>query len=144
MITKLAELMSRTSRHYGKQYSASGMSMCAYKRCWKWCPRNTVSKNWIKQLHAFTGIALQPLFNNWIQWNNSTLQQQLRYWQPNLRTIAKVHSDFPNALFEQPTALAPFHMKIRCVEINIYFCVDKTVRCANKYWIIWTPCLPLN
>jgi hypothetical protein len=34
----------------------------------------------------FTGIALQPLFNNWIQWNNSTLQRQLRYWQPNLRT----------------------------------------------------------
>jgi hypothetical protein len=27
------------------------------------------------------------LFNNWIQWNNSTIQRQLRYWQPNLRTV---------------------------------------------------------
>jgi hypothetical protein len=46
-----------------------------------------VSKNWIKQLH-FTGISLQLLFNNWIQLNNSTLQRQLRYWQPNLHTVA--------------------------------------------------------
>jgi hypothetical protein len=45
--------------------------------------------NWIKQKkNTFTGIALQPLFSNWIQWNNSTLQRQLRYWQPNLRTVA--------------------------------------------------------
>jgi hypothetical protein len=36
----------------------------------------------------FTGITLQPLFKVWIQGNNSTLQRQLRYWQPNLRTVA--------------------------------------------------------
>jgi hypothetical protein len=47
----------------------------------------------------FTGIALQLLFNNWIQWNNSTLQRQLRYWQPNLLPVACAHSDFPNALY---------------------------------------------
>jgi hypothetical protein len=41
--------------------------------------RTIVCKNWIK---------LQPLFNNWIQWNNSTLQRQFRYWQPHLRTRA--------------------------------------------------------
>jgi hypothetical protein len=40
-----------------------------------------------KRISHFTGIAFQPLFNNWIQWNNSTLQRQLRYWQPNLRTV---------------------------------------------------------
>jgi phage baseplate assembly protein gpV len=49
-------------------------------------------------LTHFTGIALQPLFNNWIQWNNSTLQRQHRYWQPNLRTVASMRSEFPNAL----------------------------------------------
>jgi hypothetical protein len=68
-------------------YSAFGKSLCTYKRCWKWCPRTIASKDWIKQLTHFTGNALQPLFNNWIQWNNSTLQRQLRYWQPNLRIL---------------------------------------------------------
>jgi hypothetical protein len=36
----------------------------------------------------FTGITLQPLFNNWIQWNITTLQRQLRYWQTNLRNVS--------------------------------------------------------
>jgi hypothetical protein len=60
--------------------------------------RTIVSKNWIKQLNT-TDIALKPPFNNWIQWNNSTLQRRLRYWQPNLRSVAYVHSDFPNVLY---------------------------------------------
>jgi hypothetical protein len=34
------------------KYSAFGKSLCTYKRCWKWCPRTKVSKNWIKQLHT--------------------------------------------------------------------------------------------
>jgi hypothetical protein len=32
-------------------YSAFGKSLCTYKSCWKWCPRNIVSKNWIEQFH---------------------------------------------------------------------------------------------
>jgi hypothetical protein len=31
-------------------YSASGKSLCTYKRNWKWCSRNIVSISWIKQL----------------------------------------------------------------------------------------------
>jgi hypothetical protein len=31
--------------------------------------------------------------------HNSTLQRQLRHWQPALRTVAEVHSDFPNASY---------------------------------------------
>jgi hypothetical protein len=38
--------------HYLSLYSAFGKSLCTYKRCWKWCPQTTVSKNWIKQLHT--------------------------------------------------------------------------------------------
>jgi hypothetical protein len=41
-----------------------------------------------KHFPQICGIALQPLFNNWIQWNNSALHRQLRYWQTNLRTLA--------------------------------------------------------
>jgi hypothetical protein len=26
--------------------------------------------------------------HNWIQWNNSTIQRQIRFSQPNLRTVA--------------------------------------------------------
>jgi hypothetical protein len=33
-------------------YSAFGKLLCTCKRCWKWCPRTIVSKNWIKQLHT--------------------------------------------------------------------------------------------
>jgi protein gp37 len=32
--------------------SSFGKSLCTYKRRWKWCPRNIVSKNLIKQLHT--------------------------------------------------------------------------------------------
>jgi hypothetical protein len=44
---------------------------------------------WVKtELNKhFTAIARQPLFNSWIQWNNSTFQRQHQYWQPNLRTV---------------------------------------------------------
>jgi hypothetical protein len=74
-------------------YSVFGQSLCTYKRCWKWCPWASIQA-WtclilfINTITHFTGIALQPPFSNWVQWNNSTLQRQLRYWQPNLRTIA--------------------------------------------------------
>jgi hypothetical protein len=64
-------------------YSAFEKSLCNYKMYWKWFPRTIVSKNWIKQLQTLTA-----LFYNWIKWNNSTVQRQLRYWQPNLRTVA--------------------------------------------------------
>jgi hypothetical protein len=33
-------------------YSAFGMSLCAYKRCWIRFSWNIVSKNWIQQLHT--------------------------------------------------------------------------------------------
>jgi hypothetical protein len=76
----------KTSTFSGSLHSAFGKWLGTFKRCWEWFPLTRVSKNRIKMLH-FTGIALQPLFNNWIQWNNNTLQQQLRYWQTNLRTV---------------------------------------------------------
>jgi hypothetical protein len=64
-----------------------------------------VSKNWIKQLHTLPVLHFNRCLNNWIQWNNSTLQRQLPYWQPNLRTVDQVHSDFPNALYYSTHAI---------------------------------------
>jgi hypothetical protein len=72
----------------GRLYIAFGKSLCTYKRCWKWCPRASIQLILLEYtVTHFTSIALQPLFNNWIQWNNSTLQRQLRYWQPNLSNV---------------------------------------------------------
>jgi hypothetical protein len=63
----------------------------------------SMSVYWIKlnwTVIHFTGIALQLLFNNWIQLNNNTPQRQLGYWQPNLRTVAQVHSNFLKAPYK--------------------------------------------
>jgi hypothetical protein len=38
-----------------------------------------IKKFGCQKVKHFTGIALQPLFNKWIQSNNSTLQRQIRY-----------------------------------------------------------------
>jgi hypothetical protein len=43
-------------------YSTFGKLLCTYKRQWKWCPRTTVSKNWIKQSHTLPALH----FNRWL------------------------------------------------------------------------------
>jgi hypothetical protein len=53
------EMERRSSRSF--TYSTFGKSLCTHKRCWKWCPQTTVSKNWIKQLGLHT---LQVLHSN--------------------------------------------------------------------------------
>ena len=59
--------------------------------------RTTVSKNWFKQLNTLPvlHLHLHLHFNRCLtaeysemSHNNSPLQRQLRYWQPNLRTVA--------------------------------------------------------
>jgi hypothetical protein len=69
-------------------YSVFGKSLWNYKKVFEVNWKNNSEYNWIKQLRTVTGIALQPLFNNRVQRNNSTLQRQLWYRQPNLRTVA--------------------------------------------------------
>jgi hypothetical protein len=63
-------------------------SRCAVIKIRSATERTIVSKNWIKQLHTLPVLHFNRCFNNWIQWNNSTLQRQLRYWQPILRIVA--------------------------------------------------------
>jgi hypothetical protein len=53
----------------------------------------------VNTITHFTGTTLQPLFNNWIQCNNSTFQRQLRYWQPNLRTLSSQRLSKRNVLY---------------------------------------------
>jgi hypothetical protein len=123
-----------------------GKSLCTYRRFWKWCPRTSIQAWTPLILFANTfcrsaGIALQPLFNNWIQWNNSTLQWQLRYWQ--------VHSDFRNARYNEASDALKYAWVCvaKCVWINKFqldtvgkreFCRQISVRCNR----IRVACLP--
>jgi hypothetical protein len=65
--------------------------------------RTIVSKICFKQLNTLPVLHFSRCLTaeySAVSHNSSTLQRQLRYWQPNLRTIASVHSDFPNALYK--------------------------------------------
>jgi hypothetical protein len=68
------------------KYSAFGKLLCTCKRYWKWFIWTIVSKNWIKHLQTLPVLHFTRCLNC-LQWSNSTLQRQLRYWQPNLRTV---------------------------------------------------------
>ena len=52
--------------------------------------RTTVSRNWFKQLNTSPVLHFSRCLTaeyNEMSHNSRTLQQQLRYWQPNLRTV---------------------------------------------------------
>jgi hypothetical protein len=83
-------------------YSAFGKSLCTYKRCWKWCPRASIQA-WTR-LILFANPICRYAFGKslctykkcweWRPWASI----QIPIYIPNLHTVAKVHSDFPNAL----------------------------------------------
>jgi hypothetical protein len=57
------------------------------------------NKNWIKQLHTLPVLHFNRCLTTEYSEKNSTMQRQLRYGQPHLRTEGYVHRDFPNALY---------------------------------------------
>jgi hypothetical protein len=72
---------------------AFGKSLCTYKMCWKWCPRASIQA-WTRLIlfaNTFCRSAYEMFLMNAVitVFNSlSKLQWQLRYWQPNLRTVA--------------------------------------------------------
>jgi hypothetical protein len=78
-------------------------SLRTYKRCWKWCPRASIQA-WTRLLCYFVWEEVQFFLDRFMHCYKPDIfllhqLAQLRYWQPNLRTVTQVHSDFLNALY---------------------------------------------
>jgi hypothetical protein len=82
-------------------YSAFGKSLCTYKRFWKWCPWASIQA-WARLIlfaHTLCRSAIgRSLYAYKRCWK---YVYERRYWQPNLRNVAYVHNDFPNALYHR-------------------------------------------
>jgi hypothetical protein len=58
-----------------------------------------VSKNWIKQLHALPVLHFNRCFTTEHSETTAHFKGKFDTDTPNLRNVAQVHSDFPNALY---------------------------------------------
>jgi hypothetical protein len=113
-LIKVVPTWEKFGKRCTRSYSAFGKSLCTYKSCWKWYPRERRCRpgpfNFIRK--HFLQICLWDVsyVRSYCSFNSlSSVKRQLRYWRPNLRTVAYVHGDFPNALCDEKTRSRYLH-----------------------------------